>query len=331
MSNKESNNKKAIAILAGGNSAERTISLQSGEAMRGWLEQTDYAPWLVDVHERDWLVQLANGETTPVDLNSFSFTHNNVRIPFAGALLAIHGTPGENGMVQGYLEMMNIPFSTGDTFTEALTFHKTACKRYVADLVATPRFVQIVRRGESDVYSLERQLGYPMFVKPNASGSSVGVHKAHNRAELVSALKAAFSLGEDVLVEEAIEGTEVSCGLVGLAGELTVFPITELVSPAEFFDYTTKYDGSTDEITPARIPAEVALRIAEASRAIYRRLRCRGIARVDYMIDKEGKPYFLEINTVPGMTKESIVPKQVRAMGQTMPGLLGLVVRDMLS
>lgn len=318
-----------VAILGGGYSAERSVALNSAKEMFKWLQQTPYTPWLIDVREHEWVASV-EGKEVPVDLNRFAITDGGEEIRFDVALLAIHGTPGENGLLQGYLELKGIPYSTGNTFTESISFHKWACKLFVDDLVPTARHVQIDRRADADVHIIEQRLKYPMFVKPNTNGSSVGVSKARNRAELVAGLKAAFALGRDVLVEQAIAGTEVSCGLVSLNDNIIVFPITELVSPAEFFDYTTKYDGSTQEITPARIPTDVAQKIANYSRAIYKRLNCRGIARIDYIVS-EGVPYFLEINTVPGMTSESIVPKQVRAMGQTMPEILSLLVEELIN
>lgn len=317
-----------IAVLGGGYSSERSVALSSAEEVFKWLQLTPYTPWLIDVREHEWIAKIQEVEI-PVDLNHFAVNYNGKYINFDAALLSIHGTPGENGLIQGYLDLKGIPYSTGDTFTEAISFHKCACKCYVDDLVPTARHVQIVRRADADVHAIEHRLKYPMFVKPNTNGSSVGVSKAHDRAGLVTGLKAAFALGDDVMVEQAINGKEVSCGLVSLNGNIIVFPITELVSPAEFFDYTTKYDGSTQEITPARISSELAQKISSYSRAIYQRLKCRGIARIDYIIEDE-TPYFLEINTVPGMTAESIVPKQVRAMGQTMPEILGLLVQEMV-
>ena len=318
-----------VAILGGGYSAERSVALSSAEEMYRWLQLTALKPWLIDVREHEWVANV-EGKEIPVDLNRFAISVDAQEVKFDAALLAIHGTPGENGLIQGYLDFKRIPYSTGDTFTEAISFNKSACKLYVGDLVPTARHVQIAHRADADVYSLEQRLDYPMFVKPNANGSSVGVSKAKDRAGLVAGLKTAFSLGDDVLVEQAISGVEVSCGLVSLNDNIIVFPITELVSHSEFFDYVSKYDGSTQEITPARIPTEVALKISNYSRAIYRRLNCRGIARIDYIISGD-TPYFLEINTVPGMTAESIVPKQVRAMGQTMPEILGLLVQEMVS
>lgn len=317
-----------IAVLGGGCSAERSVALSSAMEVFKWLKLTPYTPWLIDVRENLWVANV-EGQEIPIDLNRFALDYGGATIPFDAALIAIHGTPGENGLIQGYLDLKGIPYSTGNTFTEAISFHKGACKGYVADLVPTARHVQIPRRADADVYAIERRLKYPMFVKPNTNGSSVGVSKAHDRAGLVAGLKAAFALGDDVMVEQALCGKEVSCGLVEINGNIIVFPITQLISPAEFFDYTSKYDGSTQEITPARISTDLAQKISGYSRAIYRRLNCRGIARIDYIIEDE-TPYFLEINTVPGMTSESIVPKQVRAMGQTMPEILTLLVQAMV-
>lgn len=320
---------KNIAILAGGTSGERPISLKTAAQIAVWLEQTNYTPWVIDVQHGVWLYSAEDGETVSVDKNDFSLSLREGRVNFCAAFIATHGTPGENGLLQGYLEMMRIPYTTGDTFSEALTFHKSACKAFLRGVVPLIPSIDLRTPEQLDAERVREELGYPLFVKPNDNGSSVGVRKVHREEELLEAVLYAFTQGADVMLERGVQGVEVSCGMVSLRGEHLVFPITELISPVEFFDFQTKYDGSTQEITPARISEEVAGKVRQYTSSAYERLRCRGIARADFIIEGN-TPYFLEINTVPGMTDQSIVPQQVRAMGCSMPALLAELLDEIV-
>ena len=252
-----------VAILAGGTSGERPISLQTAAQMARWLQGTRYTPWIIDVQYRDWQYTAPDGECTQVDKNDFSLPLPQGRIPLHVALLATHGTPGENGLLQGYLELMQIPYSTGSTFAQALSFHKAACKHYLTGLVPMAPAIELQRGEPVDAARIIAQLGLPLFIKPNDNGSSVGVSKAHTEAELTLAIEEAFRCSSDLLIEGALTGTEVSCGIVRLGGELTVLPITEIVPPDEFFNFQSKYDGSSQEITPARIAPEVAAQVGQ--------------------------------------------------------------------
>lgn len=323
-------NQKNIAILAGGTSGERSISLLTAQQIFLWLQQIGYTPWIIDVQNASWQYTAPNGKAFQIDKNSFSLPLPQENIAFHAAFIATHGTPGENGLLQGYLDLMQIPYSTGDTSTQAISFHKSACKAYVHDLAPTMPAIILEQPDLLDAKLVQETLGYPLFVKPNDNGSSVGVMKVHNESQLQLAVQNAFNQATDIMIEKALNGTEVSCGMVKINNKNIVFPITELVSPAEFFDFTTKYNGATDEITPARINPNVALRIAKITEAIYDRLRCKGFARADYIIQND-TPYFLEINTIPGMTSESIIPKQVHAAGYTMPQLLALLMQEITS
>lgn len=320
--------KRNIAVLCGGTSGEREISLLTAGQVVDWLRECgQYEPYMVDVQGASWRYAEADGGAYDVDKNTFGLSLPKGYVQFEAAFIANHGTPGENGLLQGYLEMMGIPFTTGGVFTEALTFHKSACKRYLAGLVPMAESVDLHSEDVLDVEAVSAKLGYPLFVKPNDNGSSVGVHRVASAEELPRAVDEAFSVSQDVMLEQGIAGREISCGMVCLGGRDVVLPLAEIVSPAAFFDYQTKYDGSTQEICPAPIPEEEAERIRGYMRTIYHRLGCRGMARADFIV-ADGVPYFLEINTVPGMTAQSIVPRMVRTMGWSMPELLGQLVDE---
>ncbi len=316
-----------VAILAGGSSAEREISLQTAEQIASWLAESAYSPYLIDVQGAQWRHRDADGACYSVDLNTMSLPLPLGVVRFDVAFLATHGTPGENGRLQGLLDLHGLPYTTGDVLAQSLSFDKGACKRFLQGQVPMAKSIEVSTIGQLQPDSIRGELGYPLFVKPTDNGSSVGVRVVHSEGDLLPALRFALSNGRSVLLERAVRGVEVSCGMVRLGGEDTVFPITELVSPAEFFDFQTKYDGSTQEITPARIPPEVAAQVEGYTRRVYDLLGLRGLARADYIIE-DGVPYFLEINTIPGMTAQSILPQQVAAHGWSMETLLPRVLRD---
>lgn len=312
---------KNVAILAGGTSQERVISLLSAEQVQHWLEATEYKPYIIDVQGASWLYTLPDGRSVQVDKNTFSLPFREGIISLDLAFLATHGTPGENGLLQGYLEMMNIPFTTGNTFSQAISFHKSACKRYLKGVVPLLPSIDLQRVEDLDIEQVFREIGFPLFVKPNDNGSSVGVTKVNNPNELHAAVRAVFELSSDVMLEKYCPGTELSCGMVQLGTRQISFPIAEIIAPSEFFDFKTKYDGTSQEIVPARIPEPTSNLIQAYTATAYTRLGCNGLARADYILH-DGTPYFLEINTCPGLTSESIIPKQVAALGRTMPELL---------
>lgn len=312
---------KNVAILAGGMSQERVISLQSAEQLQQWLATTKYTPYVIDVQGSSWTYTRPDGRCVQVDKNSFTIPSNEGDIALDIAFLTTHGTPGENGLLQGYLELMQIPFTTGGTFTQAVSFHKSACKSYLRGVVPLLPSIAIKNLAELDHERVERELGYPLFVKPNDNGSSVGVVKVHNVDELHAAVAKVFELSNDIMLEKSCTGVELSCGVVQLGERMILLPVAEIISPSEFFDYKTKYDGSSQEIVPARIPQPTSKLVQAYTEAAYQKLGCRGMARADYILF-DGTPYFLEINTCPGLTSESIIPKQVRACGRTMGDLL---------
>ena len=311
--------KKNVALLFGGDSAEAVISVQSASQMLQYLDDTLYEIYPLKTIGTSWTYTNDN-TTTEIDKNDFSILVDGRRIHFDCAIPMIHGTPGEDGRLQAYLDLMHIPYTSCGVLASSLTFNKHACKTFLNSLGILFPKGKLIRKGEKiNVSELCAILGLPCFIKPNNGGSSFGVTKIKSDEELIPALEAAFAEDmHEALVEEYIEGTEITCGLVGLNEEIVVFPITEIVSKSkkDFFDVEAKYkEGMSDEITPARISQSLQTDCETVSTAIYKYLNCRGIIRIDYII-RDGQLYFLEVNTVPGMSVASIVPKQINAMGK---------------
>lgn len=318
-----------IAILAGGNSSEYDISIGSASQVLGVIDRSRYNPYLIGVKGTRWYYTDENGKETEVDKNDFSITVQGEKIRLKYALILIHGTPGEDGLMQAYFDLLGIPYSSSGFLSSAITFDKYVCKRMMASTgVAMAREV-LLKRGEPiDPDTIINTLGLPLFVKPNASGSSCGISKVKSREELIPAVEAAFGEGNQVIIEEFIAGTEVSCGVMVVKGNPYLFPATEIVSHKEFFDYEAKYTpGMSEEITPARISEEEMREVQRLSLSAYRTLGCRGVARVDFLI-REGVPHLIEINTVPGMSAGSIIPKQAQAVGMTLTELFNLIIED---
>ena len=321
--------KRTIAIVAGGDSSEHDVSLRSAEGILSFMDKEKYDCYLVEIQGNSWRVDY-KGEHCNVDRNDFSFTtYDGRRHEFDFAYITIHGTPGENGILQGYFDLIGLPYSTSDVLIEALTFNKFALNNF---LRAYPELhlsdSVLIRKGPipADEELVDR-LGLPCFVKPNAGGSSFGVTKVKKADALRAAIEKAMMESDEVMVEKMMNGTEITCGCYKRPdGEIVTFPITEVVTTQEFFDYDAKYNGKVDEITPARIAPETARRVSETTRHIYNILGCYGIIRIDYILTGEkGNEQInvLEINTTPGMTATSFIPQQVRAAG--------LDIKDVLS
>ena len=322
---------KNIAIIAGGNSSEYEVSMKSGKNIYDEVDETRYNKYLVVLKERDWHVEIGE-EKYPVDKNDFSFTRNGEKILFDFAYITIHGVPGENGLLQGYLDMMGVPYGCCNVLASALTFDKHTCNTYLKSYgVNVADSVMLIRGMAYDVNEIINEVGLPCFVKPNAEGSSFGVTKVKEAAQLEDALKKAFALCREVLIETFIDGTELTCGVVK-AGDMDItMPIAEVVPKNEFFDFEAKYDPTkSDEIIPARISPELTNRIKTLSSMIYDILRCEGIIRVDYIV-REDEIFMLEVNTTPGMTSNSFVPKMVRAMGGTLREVLTKIIDNTLN
>ena len=322
--------KLKIALLAGGDSPEREIALQSAAQIAAALDRGKYDVTVIDLHRRDWHYTAPDGRQWQVDKNDFSLTVEGERREFDYALVIIHGTPGEDGRLQGYLDMMGIPYSSCSMVSSVITFDKITTKRTLAGRDINLAREVFLRRGEAfDAARIVADLGLPLFVKPNANGSSFGVTKVHTPEELPAAIAAAFAQGDEILGEECIAGREMGCGVMIAGGKEYLFPITEIIPRKEFFDYEAKYTaGRSEEITPADIAPEVKAELNRMTLEAYRTCRCSGVVRVDFIVTPEGRPYFIELNSIPGMSAGSIVPKQVRAMGMTLGELFDIVIDD---
>ena len=317
---------KNVALIYGGNSSEAEVSIKSGKHVSENLDRSKYQVFEILLKEFDWRVQLEGGVSIEIDKSDFSFLLNGEKVKFDLAFIMIHGTPGEDGLLQAYFEMLGIPFNTCSSFVSTISFDKYACKSYLKD--SGVRMAKDIFLHRADNYLVEdivAKLGLPLFVKPCDGGSSFGISKVKRVEDLVKAIDDAFSEGTTVLIEEAIEGREFTEGIFLNGKELVSLPITEIIPNNEFFDYEAKYLGASREICPAEISSELESKIKEATIKIYNYFGCKGLVRMDYMV-KDNEPYFLEINSVPGMTKMSLVPQQVRAYGLNMKEFFSILI-----
>lgn len=313
--------------MAGGNSSEEEISLKGAKQIAKWLDSQKYIAHTIIVKGTNWTLKHTTGDF-PVSWDTFTAKVDGETISFDCALIAIHGKPGETGHLQAYFEMMGIPYTTGGVMNTALTFDKESTKQMVQGLnVNLAKSLRVVKGQSVNPQEIVEKLGLPIFVKPNESGSSYGVTKVKKVEEILPALELAFTEDSVALVEEFIPGSELTCGLVKTKSKTLIFPVTEIVPKNEYFDYGAKYKNESDEITPARISDELADYIQSVSSDIYDRLKCRGIVRIDYIYGNK-KLYFLEVNTVPGMSEASLVPQQVAAMGLNMGEVFSMVIED---
>lgn len=322
------NTKLNIAIMAGGNSSEANISMRSAAQIAGWLDPEKFNAYKILVKGNSWTLEHPEKGSLPVDKNNFSVNIDGRSLTFHCALIAIHGTPGENGLLQAYFEMQQIPYTTGGVMNAAVTFNKFYCKELVRDTgVNLAKGILLARGGQIDLEQIIDTLGLPIFVKPNESGSSYGVSKVKQASDLMPAIEKAFAEDRTIILEEFIPGREFTCGVFKHRNGEMVMPVTEIVPETEFFDYEAKYQNKSKEITPAPIPEKLTKAIQQYTSKIYDRLQCHGVVRVDYIVNGENI-YFLEINTVPGMSEASIIPQQVRAMGGNMREFFTLIVED---
>ena len=327
--------KRNIAIVCGGDSSEHDVSMRSAQGLYSFFDKERYNIYVVDVKGQDWHVDLQNGDTAKIDKNDFSFKMDGKTVTFDYAYITIHGTPGENGLMQGYFELLHIPYSTSGVLVEAMTFDKYVLNNYLRGFGVNVAESVLLRRGEEEKYSddeIEKRIGMPCFVKPAADGSSFGVSKVKNADQLAPALRVAFMESDEVMVESFMKGTEISIGCYKTRDKAVVFPATEVVTSNEFFDYDAKYNGQVQEITPARLSPETTKRVEEETSRIYDILHCNGIIRIDYIISKDvdgnDKINMLEINTTPGMTATSFIPQQVRAAGLDIKDVLTDIVEN---
>ncbi|MCI6618619.1 MAG: D-alanine--D-alanine ligase [Prevotella sp.] len=325
--------KRNIAIVCGGDSSEHDVSMRSAQGLYSFFDKERYNVYIVDVKGLDWQVHTDNGQTSRIDRNDFSFVKDGKAVIFDYAYITIHGQPGENGPLQGYFDLLRIPYSTSGVLVEAMTFDKYVLNNYLRGFGIRVADSMLLRRGDSyDEQAIERRLGMPCFVKPAADGSSFGVSKVKNADQLSPALRVAFMESNEVMIERFLDGVEISQGVYKTREKSVVFPATEVVTSNEFFDYDAKYNGQVQEITPARIAPETAERVSALTSRIYDILHCNGIIRIDYIIskDKDGQDQInmLEINTTPGMTVTSFIPQQVRAAGLDIKDVLTDIVEN---
>ena len=323
--------KRNIAIVCGGDSSEHDVSLRSAQGLYSFFDKERYNVYIVDIKGQDWHVELPGGITAKIDRNDFSFVEDGKAKLFDYAYITIHGTPGENGILQGYFDLVDIPYSTSGVLIEAMTFDKFVLNQYLRGYGVSVADSLLIRRGYEDLVSedqIEQRIGMPCFVKPATDGSSFGVSKVKNKDQLAPALRKAMLESDEVMVEQYLAGTEITVGIYKTNEKTVILPITEVVTQNEFFDYDAKYNGQVQEITPARISEDWARRAREITSHIYDILHCNGIIRIDYIISKDGKITMLEVNTTPGMTPTSFIPQQVKAAGMTMTKVLTDIVEN---
>ncbi len=331
--------KRNIAIVCGGDSSEHDVSLRSAQGLYSFFDKERYNVYIVDVKGQDWHVELPGGMTARIDRNDFSFVQDGKVVVFDYAYITIHGTPGENGILQGYFDLVGIPYSTSGVLVEAMTFDKFVLNQYLRGYGISVPDSLLIRKDYEQLVSedeVEERIGMPCFVKPAAGGSSFGVSKVKNKDQLAPAIRKAMLESSEVMVEQCMEGTEISVGCYKTRARSMVLPATEVVTKNEFFDFDAKYNGQVKEITPARLTEDTSRRVRELTSHIYDILRCNGIIRIDYIITrgmgKDGqevdKINLLEINTTPGMTLTSFIPQQVRAAGMEMKDVLTEIVEN---
>lgn len=331
--------KRNIAIVCGGDSSEHDVSLRSAQGLYSFFDKERYNVYIVDVKAQDWHVELPDGTTARIDRNDFSFVMDGKAVTFDYAYITIHGTPGENGLMQGYFDLIGLPYSTSGVLVEAMTFDKFVLNQYLRGYGVRVADSLLIRKGYEEVVSddeVEERIGMPCFVKPAADGSSFGVSKVKNKDQLAPAIRKAMLESPTVMVEAFLDGTEISIGCYKTKDKTVVLPATEVVTSREFFDYEAKYNGQVKEITPARLSDDTAKRVSQITSHIYDILGCNGIIRIDYIISREpdadgtmvDKINMLEINTTPGMTATSFIPQQVRAAGLSMTDVLTEIVEN---
>lgn len=310
--------KKNIALVTGGFSGEAVISYKSAVTIDSHLDRKQFNVYKIDINPKGWFYQMNDGRKVEVDKNDFSLQLDSQKVNFDAVFIGMHGTPGEDGKLQGYFDTLKIPYTSCDAATSAITFNK----RYtvaVAKMAGIPvaNSVLLIRGNFVSPEEIIGQLRFPVFVKPNNGGSSIGMSKVNAPSdELGAAIEKAFKEDDQVLIEEFISGREFTIGVFKTGGEIITLPITEVISKKEFFDYEAKYEGASTEVTPAQVEEHIANQVRDSAKKIYEIFNCRGVVRIDFIYNQEaGQPYMLEINTIPGQSEASIVPQQVKAMG----------------
>lgn len=323
--------KKTIALVTGGYSGESVISYKTAATIEKNIDTEKWRHYLVDINPEGWFYVTPSGEKSPVDKNDFSITVDGEKIKFDAVLIALHGTPGEDGKLQGYFDCLNIPYTSCDAATSALTFNKRFTVAVAgASGICVANSVLLIKNQFTSADESVQHLQFPVFVKPNNGGSSIGMSKVNSHTEeLGQAVTKAFKEDTQVLIEEFIKGREFTIGVFKTKGSIITLPLTEVISKRAFFDFEAKYQGASEEVTPARVEDKVAEQIRAAAKKAYSIFNCRGVVRIDFIYDEAaGKPFMLEINTVPGQSEASIVPQQVKAMGWTLKDFYSALIEE---
>jgi D-alanine-D-alanine ligase len=322
--------KKKIALVTGGLSGEAVISYKSAITVGNNIDTDKFDWYKIDINESGWWFEAVDGQRSTVNRTDFSIEVAGEKITFDAVLLCIHGTPGEDGKLQGYFDMLGLPYTSCDAATSALTFNK----RYTVAVAAfgginVAKSLHIFKHTPIAPEAVLQQLNLPVFVKPNNGGSSIGMSKVNEASELQAALDKAFKEDNQILVEEFIKGREFTIGVFKTKGQIITLPMTEVITKKEFFDFEAKYQGLSEEITPAILEDMYANKIRQAAKRAYEVLNCRGVVRIDFILNEAtGEPYMLEVNTVPGQSEASIIPQQVKAMGWTLKDFYTAVIEE---
>ena len=322
--------KKNIAIIMGGYSSEYEISIQSGQVVYETINPEKYNAYRIHIFRNKWVYVDAKNTEFPVDKNDFSVTVNSKKITFDCVFNAIHGTPGEDGFMQGYFKLLNIPQTSCGMYQAALTFNKRDCLSVLKPYGIKTAISYYVNQGDYvDADKIVAKVGLPCFVKANKAGSSFGITKVYKKEAIYNALDIAFKEDDEVIIESFLDGTEVSVGVITYKGKVKVLPITEIVSNNDFFDYKAKYLGESQEITPARLSKEQEEKVNKVAQQVYEILRMKGFSRSEFIF-KDGEPHLLEVNTVPGFTRASILPQQAAAAGISLSELFENAIEEAL-
>ncbi len=321
--------KKRIAVICGGFSSEHVISMKSAKTVYNHLNKDLFEPKLVIIDNQGWRIQIEDKEI-PLNLKDFSYTDKGERHGFDAAFLIIHGTPGEDGRLQGYFDMIGLPYTGCNHLSSAITFNKWSCNTLLKQLGFNCADSVILRRhDEINTAAILQSCGLPCFVKPNDGGSSFGVTKVKTESDLVPAISKAFEEGTEVIIERQVSGTEITVGVLKHQGKIMALPVTEIIPEGEFFDFAAKYEGKSKEITPARLPKDIYKQVSDTAERIYKSLGLSGVVRIDMMV-QDKSPYIIEINTTPGMSDASIVPQQAARAGIKLSDLFTSILHQAL-
>jgi D-alanine-D-alanine ligase len=326
--------KKNIALVTGGFSGEAVISYKSATTIDRNLDREKFNVYKIDINPKGWFYESADGSKTEIDKNDFSLQADGQKIKFDAVFIGMHGTPGEDGKLQGYFDTLKIPYTSCDAATSALTFNKRFTVAVAAFAgIPVAKSEVLIRNNFQNPEEIAGKLKFPVFVKPNNGGSSIGMSKVNRLSdEFGAAIEKAFKEDDQVLIEEFISGREFTVGVFKTKGNIVVLPITEVMSKKEFFDYEAKYQGASSETTPAEIDEVIADKVRDTAKKIYRVFNCRGVVRIDFIYNEETKqPYMLEINSIPGQSEASIVPQQVQVMGWSLKEFYSKLIEEALN